>query len=354
MRVVSNLENPKCPFETVMLSDANQNQALMRVLVLVLSFGFRFSVFGFGFGFSAFKIYIKCIIFWVYFNNMECSTVAIGVGAAHISGKDMLPGWLPGSYGYHSDDGNAFLENGQGEPYGPPFATGDVVGCGLTLDNKLYFTKNGQNLGTAFTLPRIKVFPIIGLDKASISTNFGHSPFLYNPFTNSATPSPVEKGNFTFTTMTEPTLLHVLSFLTPGNLLTFANTNKRYFQISKSNQIWKSLVFGTWETVSPTVPIPRYYEFFKKRTIKEAQDSSGPLIENCPKWEFLCPASLDKFGRTADPKIDYCAVCEKHVYLVHNMEELKAKVASKQCVAIDFDCLVFDQRNTLRGKFALF
>ena len=31
--------------------------------------------------------------------------------------------------------------------YGPTYATGDTVGCGITLNNELYFTKNGKNLG---------------------------------------------------------------------------------------------------------------------------------------------------------------------------------------------------------------
>ena len=63
-----------------------------------------------------------------------------------------LPGWDKGSYGYHGDDGNAFCGSGQGQVYGPTFTTGDVIGCGLNLiDGSCFYTKNGHNLGTAFT-----------------------------------------------------------------------------------------------------------------------------------------------------------------------------------------------------------
>ena len=54
--------------------------------------------------------------------------------------------------GYHGDDGNAFCGSGQGQIYGPTFTTGDVIGCGLNLiEGSCFYTKNGHNLGTAFT-----------------------------------------------------------------------------------------------------------------------------------------------------------------------------------------------------------
>lgn len=34
--------------------------------------------------------------------------------------------------------------------YGPSYSTGDVIGCGITINNELCFTKNGKNLGTSF------------------------------------------------------------------------------------------------------------------------------------------------------------------------------------------------------------
>ncbi len=52
------------------------------------------------------------------------------------------------SWGYHGDDGRKFGESGTGEPFGPSYTTGDVIGVGLHHQRKeLFFTKNGFFLG---------------------------------------------------------------------------------------------------------------------------------------------------------------------------------------------------------------
>lgn len=74
-------------------------------------------------------------------------------------------------YGFHADDGRAFCCQGNGEPFGPTFTSGDVVGCGIDWTDagpprgererngsegkdaalkggaRVFFTKNGEFLG---------------------------------------------------------------------------------------------------------------------------------------------------------------------------------------------------------------
>lgn len=57
-------------------------------------------------------------------------------------------GWDKHSYGYHGDDGHSFCSSGTGQPYGPTFTTGDVIGCCVNLiNNTCFYTKNGHSLG---------------------------------------------------------------------------------------------------------------------------------------------------------------------------------------------------------------
>lgn len=95
-----------------------------------------------------------------------------------------LPGWVEKSYGYHGDDGHAFHGEGTGKKYGPTFATGDIIGCGYNLiDQTCFYTKNGLNLGVAFTnLPNEPLYPTVGLKTPGeeVEANFGQRPFCYN------------------------------------------------------------------------------------------------------------------------------------------------------------------------------
>ncbi|XP_046814576.1 ATP-dependent RNA helicase Ddx1 isoform X1 [Vespa crabro] len=74
----------------------------------------------------------------------------------------------------------------QFDNYGEPFGMHCIIGCLLDLSNGIIrFTKNGVDLGVAFTLnPQQKsqiFFPAVVLKNAEMSFNFGAQPFKYPP-----------------------------------------------------------------------------------------------------------------------------------------------------------------------------
>lgn len=90
----------------------------------------------------------------------------IGVGLAASGVRaDRLPGWEPGSVGYHGDDGRVFVGGARGNAYGPTYAAGDVVGCLLDRSKKtVEFFKNGVALGVAATgMGDEDMWPTVGL-----------------------------------------------------------------------------------------------------------------------------------------------------------------------------------------------
>ena len=60
-----------------------------------------------------------------------------------------MPGLENTSWGYHGDDGHKFNNSlGTGLRYSEPYNAGDIIGCGIDMrTRKLFFTKNGVNLG---------------------------------------------------------------------------------------------------------------------------------------------------------------------------------------------------------------
>ena len=58
--------------------------------------------------------------------------VAIGLSTSSFPLGSKMPGWDANSFGYHSDDGGVFRNNGDMvREFGPKWGEGDVVGCGV-------------------------------------------------------------------------------------------------------------------------------------------------------------------------------------------------------------------------------
>uniref|UniRef100_A0A8C4KH62 RAN binding protein 9 n=1 Tax=Dromaius novaehollandiae TaxID=8790 RepID=A0A8C4KH62_DRONO len=94
--------------------------------------------------------------------------MGIGLSAQGVN-MNRLPGWDKHSYGYHGDDGHSFCSSGTGQPYGPTFTTGDVIGCCVNLiNNTCFYTKNGHSL--------------VGLQTPGevVDANFGQHPFVFD------------------------------------------------------------------------------------------------------------------------------------------------------------------------------
>ncbi|XP_033914413.1 ran-binding protein 9-like [Acipenser ruthenus] len=108
--------------------------------------------------------------------------MGIGLSAQGVN-MNRLPGWDKQSYGYHGDDGHSFCSSGTGQPYGPTFTTGDVIGCCVNLiNNTCFYTKNGHSLGIAFTDLPPNLYPTVGLQTPGevVDANFGQHSFVFD------------------------------------------------------------------------------------------------------------------------------------------------------------------------------
>mmetsp|Transcript_45085 Transcript_45085/g.134586 ORF Transcript_45085/g.134586 Transcript_45085/m.134586 type:complete len:177 (+) Transcript_45085:167-697(+) len=91
-------------------------------------------------------VHLRSLIYYFELNVLEKGEGGrVGIGFTPANFKlTKQPGWEPGSYGYHGDDGKKFGGNGKGEDYGPRYSTGDTVGAAYCLaSQEIFFTKNG-------------------------------------------------------------------------------------------------------------------------------------------------------------------------------------------------------------------
>jgi len=86
--------------------------------------------------------YFEAIIDKLATNGYLC----IGVADGKIPLKNVIVGAKANSFGYKSDDGFLFNQNGKGINFGPVFTEGDIIGCGVS-GKTIIWTKNGKWVG---------------------------------------------------------------------------------------------------------------------------------------------------------------------------------------------------------------
>ena len=129
----------------------------------------------------------------------EC---AIGIGLARADYPlSCLPGWRPGSIGYHCQDGCLFEGKDIGQPIGEPVAKGDRIGCGIdyqhsTRDNALvYFTHDGKEVfKLKWSVPESDVggvfYPTIGMSSKGETVKVIKDAKCNHPLSDSGVPLP--------------------------------------------------------------------------------------------------------------------------------------------------------------------
>eukprot|EP01122_Echinamoeba_exundans_P001572 TRINITY_DN115_c0_g1_i2.p1 TRINITY_DN115_c0_g1~~TRINITY_DN115_c0_g1_i2.p1 ORF type:complete len:3572 (-),score=989.42 TRINITY_DN115_c0_g1_i2:58-10773(-) len=103
--------------------------------------------------------------------------------------------WGVGSYKFQANRVKSYYSGGnkRQEAYGAYIRAKDVIGCGWNASEKsIYYTRNGEELGTAFAnaFPggaADRVVPAVGISKSvRVRINFGQEPFKFNVEANTS------------------------------------------------------------------------------------------------------------------------------------------------------------------------
>ena len=189
-----------------------------------------------------------------FFFEVEAKHVATDgtcIGLAHAS-YDMdnnQVGWRADSYGYHSDDGGLFAEQGSHASSGSIWSVGDRVGCGYeSSSGSIYFTHNGDRVGKA--LP-------VNINKPLFPT-LTSGPSNQAPAVSLLTPSmqhcPPDRGGFKV--WNDGVSLHVDSAL--FHLTDSLALNTSITSVSHSLIVLSRFVFVFCRSCLPSTLIPSF------------------------------------------------------------------------------------------------
>ena len=108
--------------------------------------------------------------------------IAVGIASNNYDMSNWV-GWKKDSIAYHADDGRLFFSSGLGAHCGPMLFTGDIVGCGVKLQNEstcmltakveVFFTVNRSVVGKPilFSVPVGGLFPTVCVESPSEVVN---------------------------------------------------------------------------------------------------------------------------------------------------------------------------------------
>ena len=140
--------------------------------------------------------------------SWDNKTISIGFGSYDVPLFNNQVGWSTSCRGYHSDDGNIYMNNVQIET-DEKYTNGDIIGAGIIYKNRynyeIFFTKNGNLVKNNIFLETKNALTImLGLDyPAAIFTNFGEKNFKYNPCKNISAHVISTKNSFVYNSFTK-------------------------------------------------------------------------------------------------------------------------------------------------------
>ena len=119
-------------------------------------------------------------------NDGKEGDIIIGIGEKDITEKCLSLGSTSRSYGYHSKGKSH--NNKKVNKYGENYIKGDIIGCGIDLENKsIFFTKNGKFLDYAFKDVNFEIgkgylYPSVCMHtlNSEIMINFGKENFKFD------------------------------------------------------------------------------------------------------------------------------------------------------------------------------